>query len=198
MPYKGGVQLLPESERRPTLRSYTSGNTYFYTAIVIGIFILVASATLATYKKSLNDQIDQVRAEIVAGDAARNLTEEKALITASKQSRTMKQLLEHKLYWSQAFQRLEQMTQSSVKFVNFNAKVQKGSIEFKAAADSYATVAKQLAAFAAGAGVKDFTIGKIETTSKDTVEFTGEIFIDTKAMLLRITPSPSPRPIPTP
>lgn len=188
MPYKGGVQLLPESERRPTLSSYTSGNTYFYSAIVIGILILVASAILGGYKRSLRDQITEKVALITVGDKARNLEQEKALITASKQSKVMKQLLESKLYWSQALARLEQMTQSSIKFMSLNAKVEKGTIEFKASADSYTSIAKQLAAFAAAAGVKDFSIGKIESTSQGVIEFSGDLTIDTKEFLMKKTP----------
>ncbi len=193
MPYKGGVQLLPESERRPTLRSYTSGNKYFYIALVLSALILVASAILGSYKRSLSDQIDVVKASIVTGEKARDREQEKVLITASKQSKIMKQLLDTKLYWTQAFKRIEQMTQTSVKFLNIDAKLAKNSIAFIATADNFATVAKQLAAFSAASGVKDFTIGKIETLSTGGIKFSGEIFIDPKIMLMKATPSPKPK-----
>jgi hypothetical protein len=35
MPYRGGVQLLPENQRRVTLSSYTTGNTTFYVGVAL-------------------------------------------------------------------------------------------------------------------------------------------------------------------
>ncbi|MBP6886178.1 MAG: hypothetical protein KBC02_02970 [Candidatus Pacebacteria bacterium] len=185
MPYKGEVQLLPESERRPTLSSYTSGNSYFYAALVTLILALVATAILATYKKSLTDAIDDVRSKIVAGDESRNRKQEQELIAASKQSKIMSQLLESKLYWSQALTKLEKMTQTSVQYSSINANAEKGTIDFKASADSYTTVARQLASFTNSADIKDFTLGKLEATTSGQIEFTGQLLIDTKEMLLK-------------
>ena len=196
MPYKGGVQLLPDTERRPTLSTYTSGNTFFYIAVVVGAFILVASATLSTYKANLREKIDAVRAQIVTQDNARNREQEKTLIAASKQSKILSDLVSNKLYWSQALAYIEQMTQSSVKFINFDAQVAKGTISFKATTSNYTIVAQQLALFAKGVGISDFSIGKIESTAKGTIEFSGELNIDTKTLLMKAKPTPSPSPKP--
>ena len=196
MPYKGGVQLLPESARRPTFASYTSGNSYFYTALVIGAVILVSITVLASYKASLIQQINEKRLAILAGENGRNLEQEKTLIVASKQLKAMDQLLKSKIYLSQALGRIDQMMQSSVQLIDVDAKLDKGSIAFRAFADSYASVARQLAAFSNATGVKDITVGTIESKSHGRVEFSGELLIDKEYMLMKARPSPTPKSTP--
>jgi hypothetical protein len=194
MPYKGGVQLLPESERRPTLRSYTSGNKYFYIAVVVAVIVLVISAILGGYKRSLNDQIDVAIAGLATEEKARNTTQEKELIAAAKQSKIMKELLEGKLYWTIALTRIEQMMQSSVQLVSIQANLGKGTIVFSAVTDSFSAVAKQLAAFSATTGISDFTIGKIEQMATGEIKFSGDLIIDKKTMFTKAKPSSSPLP----
>lgn len=174
---------MPESQRRPTLRSYTSGNKYFYGAITVGIIVLVMSAIMGSYRASLTDSINTLDGQMTAGEQARNKDNEQRVIAASQQSKVMKRLLANKRYWSQALQRMQQMMQSSVTLTRLDAVADKGTIGFQATADSYASVARQLAAFAAATGVNDITISTIKTTTRGTVEFNGTLLIDTKTML---------------
>jgi len=188
MPYKGGVQLLPETQRRPTLASYTSGNSYFYAAVVLAVGFLVISAILAGYRANLRDKIDAIDGQISTSESARNKQQEQQLIDASKQSRIMKDLLANKLYWSQALARMQQMMQSAVTLTQMEATATKGTISFRATTDSYASVARQLAAFVAATGVNDISIKTIKATSQGTVEFDGDLLIDTKSMLTKQQP----------
>lgn len=174
---------MPESQRRPTLRSYTSGNTYFYGAVTVGIIVLVVSAIMSSYRANLTDRINALDGQMVAGDSARNKENEQELIAASQQSKVMKRLLANKSYWSQALQRMQQMMQTSVKLTRMDATAEKGTIAFQATADSYASVARQLAAFSAAIGVNDITVNTIKATTRGTVEFNGTLLIDTKTML---------------
>jgi hypothetical protein len=187
MPYKGGVQLLPETQRRPTLASYTSGNSYFYAAVTLGVVFLVLSAILGGYKANLNDQIAALDGKMSVQENARNKTQEQELVNASKQSNVMKGLLAGKLYWSQALDRMQQMMQTSVTMTDFDAQAAKGTITFRATADSFASVARQLAAFVAATGVNDITINSIKSVSAG-VEFDGILLIDTNAMLKKQQP----------
>ena len=179
---------MPETERRPTLSSYTSGNAYFYAAVVLGAVILVIGAILAGYKANLKDQIDVIDGQMSVSESERNKQQEQELIDASKQSRIMKELLSNKLYWSQALERMEQMMQSAVTLTQMDATATKGTISFKATTDSYASVARQLAAFIAATGVNDISINTIKATSQGTVEFDGDLLIDTKSMLKKQQP----------
>lgn len=189
MPYKGGVQLLPETQRRPTLRSYTSGNSMFYGAVVIGIATIVIGAILGSYKANLKDQISEIDGKMDVAEQDRNPDQEKQIIAAAKQSSIMQQLLSSKLYWTQAFKRMEQLTQSTITFTSLQADVARSRITFNATADSYASVARQIAAFVAATGIEDIEVGTIKTTLQGKVEFSGVLTIDQKAMLNRITTS---------
>ncbi|MCC6934413.1 MAG: hypothetical protein IT406_01825 [Candidatus Yanofskybacteria bacterium] len=191
MPYKGGVQLLPETERRPTLASYTSGNSYFYTAVALGIAIIIIGATLGGYKASLRQQIASLDGQLDASEQQRNKTQEQELIAASKQSRVMRQLLAGKWYWSQALERMEQMTQASVALTQLGASATKGTITFRGTADGYAAVARQLAAFVAATGVKDVSLRSVKTNPQGVIEFDGELSIDTRTLVGKPSPSPS-------
>jgi len=188
MPYKGGVQLLPETQRRPTLASYTSGNSYFYTGVVIGIAVIIVGAILGSYKANLKDRVDALDGQLQTSEDSRNKDHERALLDISKQSRIMRTLLDSKIYWSQALGYIERMMQSGVQMQSIDADVAKGVINFRASAPTYAMVAKQLAAFVGGTGIDDISVKSIETNPQGAIDFTGELQIDTKALLNKIAP----------
>lgn len=182
---------MPETERRPTLASYTSGNSYFYTAVGLAVSMLIISATLGGYKASLRQQIGRLDAQLDASEQQRDKAHEQELIAASKQSRIMRQLLAGKWYWSQALERMEQMTQASVTLTQLGASATKGTITFRATADGYAAVARQLAAFVAATGVKDVSLRTVKTNPQGVVEFDGELSIDARALIGK-QPTPTP------
>ena len=187
MPYKGGVQLLPETQRRPTLSSYTSGNSYFYAGVTIGIAVIVVGAIFGGYKANLKDRIDALDGQLQASEDGRNKDHERALLDIAKQSRVMRTLLESKIYWSQALGYMERMMQSGVQLQSLDADVTKGTIGFRATAPTYAAVAKQLAAFVAGTGVEDISVNTIETNPQGAIDFSGELKIDAKTLLNKPT-----------
>lgn len=189
MPYKGGVQLLPETQRRPTFSSYTSGNSYFYTAVALGVAVVVVSAILGSYKANLRDRISVLDGKLEASEKARNKNQEQELIAASKQSGVIQQLLNNKLYWTQVLDKMGQMAQTSVALTSMQATADQGTIAFRAVADSYASVARQIAAFVAATGVEDISVTSIKSSSRGGVEFGGSLIIDTKTMLNKKQPS---------
>ncbi len=185
MPYQGGVQLLPETQRRPTLASYTRQNTFFWTGVGIGAFVLVAWAIMSQYATNLKDQIATLDGQLDQTEAARNKDNEQTLLNAQQQSRTMKSLLGSKAYWTQAFAQMERMMQVSVTLTQLTANAAKGTIDFGATADSYATVAHQLASFAAGDNIKDVSITSIKAMPTGGVQFQGTLTFDPKLLILQ-------------
>ncbi len=179
---------MPETQRRPTLASYTSGNSYFWFGVTIGAVVLVASAVFSSYAANLQTRIDELDGQLQANEESRNKDQEKVLLDVQKQSRSMRTLLASKIYWSQALDRMEQMARTSVTLTSLNASVAKGLIAFRATADGYASVARQLRAFTEGTGISDITVQSITTNPDGTVEFTGELIIDAKTMLYKTTP----------
>lgn len=172
---------MPETERRPTLASYTSGNTYFWTGIAIGVFVLVVFAILNQYGANLTGQIAKLDGQLDQTEAQRNKTQEQTLLDAQQQSRTMKTVLSSKAYWTQALTAMEQMMQSSVTLTTLDASATKGTIGFSATADTYTSVAKQLAAFAAGTGINDVSVSSVKS-SQGRIEFQGVLTIDPKLL----------------
>ncbi len=185
MPYQGGVQLLPETQRRPTLASYTRQNTYFWTGIGIGAFVLVGWAVLSQYARSLTDQIASLDGQLDQTEASRDKNAEQTLLNAQQQSRTMKSLLSAKGYWTQALAQMERMMQSSVTLTQLQADAAKATITFSATADSYATVAHQLASFAAGDNVKDVSVNSVKSLPSGGVQFQGVLTFDPKLLILK-------------
>jgi cell division protein FtsL len=183
MPYKGGVQLLHETQRRPTLASYTSGNGYFYAGVVIGIVVIVVGAILGSYKANLNDQIAKLDGQLKLSEDSRNKDQEKQLMDLAKQSRIAKSMLASKIYWSQAFGYLEKMIQPEVQLKTLEADVAKGTITFQASTPTFSSVARQIAAFTDGTGISDVAVDSVKATPKGDVEFTGHLIIDQKTLL---------------
>ena len=174
---------MPETQRRPTLASYTSGNRFFWTGVVLGLIVIVGYAVLSQYAGNLTGQIATLDGQLDQNEASRDKTQEQTLLNAQQQTRIMKSLLASKVYWTQALAAMERMMQSSVTLTDLNASATKGTIEFSANADSYAAVAHQLAAFAAGTGVLDVALSSVKAVPQGGVQFNGTLTIDTKTIL---------------
>ena len=184
MPYRGGVQLLPETQRRPTLASYTSGNRYFWTGVTMGIVIVVVTAILSSYAANLEDSIASLDGQLRQTEEQRDRALERDMVNAQQQIKVVGTLLEGKRYWTRALDLMERMLRSSVRLDRMEATAADDTITFHAVADSYATVARQLRAFIDGAGVTDISVNSVRTTPGG-VEFDGVVTIDTQSVLLQ-------------
>lgn len=176
---------MPETPRRPTLSSYTSGNRYFWTGVAMGIVIVVVTAILSSYAANLEDRIATLDGQLRQTEQGRNRDTERAMVSAQQQVQVVGTLLEGKRYWTQALDLMERMLRSSVRLDRMEATAADDSITFHAFADSYATVARQLRAFIDGEGVTDISINSVRT-SPGGVEFDGVVTIDSSNVLLRL------------
>lgn len=174
---------MPETQRPPTLKSYTRGNRYFWWGIGIALFVIIAAAVLSSYAASLRDEIGALDGQLDQLEKTRNKDQETVLLDAAKQSQVMRTLLAGKLYWTQALTQMERMTQASVRLVSLQGSSVKGTIVFSGIADSYATVARQVAAFVSTTGVDDVSINSVRSTTQGTVEFDGELEINANELL---------------
>jgi Tfp pilus assembly protein PilN len=189
MPYRGGVQLLPETQRRPTLASYTSGNRFFWTGIGMGAVIILVSAILSSYGANLQDRADALDGQLRQNEQQRDRDLERSLLDVKDQLQVVGGLLEAKRYWSQALDRMESMLRSSVRLDRMEANAADSTITFHATADSYTTVARQLKAFIDGDGVADISVNSVKTTANG-VEFDGVLTLDANSVLIKSTPAP--------
>jgi Tfp pilus assembly protein PilN len=175
------------------LASYTSGNSYFWFGVGLGIAIIIISAVLSSYQANLEDRLADLDGQLAQTEQQRNKEHEKVLMDTKKQATVLKSLLASKLYWSQALDRIDRMMQGSVRLTSIDAVSQDGTIKFQGVAGSFAAVARQVKAFTEGAGVTDAIIGNVTGNSDGTVKFDGEMTIDTRSVLNK-NPTPTPKP----
>ena len=176
---------MPETQRRPSLVSYTSGNRFFWVGVSIGVLIVITTAILSSYAANLQDKVDDLDGQLRQTEEQRDKDTERTLVNVKQQLRVVGTLLESKRYWSQALDRMQDMLRLSVQLDRMEATAADGTIAFHAIADSYATVARQLRAFIDGEGVTDVEVGSVQTTSGGGVEFDAKLIIDTNNVLIR-------------
>jgi hypothetical protein len=193
MPYRGGVQLLPENQRRVTLASYTTGNTTFYFGVALIVAMGITGAVLRSYSASVEDDIARLDGQLENTEQSRDRKQEAELLEVNKQSKLFNSLLTSKLYWTQALGTIEQFTQPSVRIKQLEASATKATIVFFAITDSLTSVSRQLASFQAATGTKDVLIKSIKATPEGTIEFAGEIQIDVNNFLRKANERAQPR-----
>lgn len=184
MPYKGGVQLLPETRRQAAGR-VVRGNRMVYWGIAIGIFVLALNLILSAYSANLDQRLRTANGELRTQEESRDEEVEDVLKTTQKQSTLMRSLVRNHVYWSEAFNMIERLMQSNVQLQSLSAASTDGSIEFSAVATNYAAVARQLASFVSGDGVVDVELGGAGASSEGGIEFTGKMQINTDEILKR-------------
>jgi Tfp pilus assembly protein PilN len=175
------------------LASYTSGNSFFWAGVGVGIAVIVIAAVQSSYRANLEERLASLDAQIESTEERRNKDQERILTDAKKQVAVLSSLVASKVYWSQALDRIEAMMQGSVRLTSIDASSGEGKIKFQGVAGSYAAVARQVKAFTEGSGVTDVTIGNVTSETDGTVEFSGELKIDTRSVLSK-NPTPTPRP----
>lgn len=188
MPYKGGVQLLPDTKRERA-RKVVAGNKMVYWGIALGVMVLVLNIIMSAYATNLNEQLAAADGQLRVQEDRRDKDAESQLKAAQKQSRLMSQLLRSHVYWSQAFDRIEDLMQSSVSLRSLSATLTDGTIQFSADGASYAAVARQLASFNAGEGFDSVELNGVSVSPAGGVEFSGEIIINTGDVVKRTVPS---------
>jgi len=184
MPYRGGVQLIPDIQKRPTLGAYTRGNRWFWSGVGLGVALIVIWAIFNGYAGNLQDQIAKLDGQLIANEKMRDKDKEGDLIAAYQQSKVFRQLLAGKSYWSKALLSMEQMTLSSTVFTQLSASLVDQTITFQGSSTNYQAVARQLASFTANTGITDVSLQNIKTTPGG-VEFNGILKLDSKKLINR-------------
>jgi hypothetical protein len=190
MPYKGGVQLLPETKRQVVQRS-VAGNKWIFWGLGITGVVLAITIIFSSYIQNLSERIAVQDGMLRTQEGSRDKDAERELKAVQKQSKLMAQLLGNHVYWSQAFDLIGSLMQSGVSFTSIAAEAEKGTIEFAATAPNYTSVARQIASFNAGDGVLDIVVNSVQL-KEGVAEFNGTITIDTAEVLTKSETVESP------
>jgi hypothetical protein len=159
------------------MRRSVAGNTWIYWGLGIVAGVLVVNIIFASYIQNLTERIAAQDGVLRTQEESRDKDTEKELTAAQKQSKLMAQLLANHLYWSQAFALIGDLMQSGVQFTGLAAEAEEGTIEFIATAPSYTSIARQIASFTAGDGVRDIEVSNVKLEG-GIAEFTGIITIE--------------------
>lgn len=167
----GGLQLLPETRKRIEVRVPGQNKPVFRSAIFVLVVIGIYFGFLI-YQKSLSRQIDLVKEDFLKFEKSRDKENEQKLLDFKDQLANINPLLSGHIIASEAFVRLQRLIEPTVQFQNLGLDLAKGEYLFVAAADSYATIAKQAAAFYKDGGVTNVLVNKADNLPTGRVEFT--------------------------
>ena len=177
MPDQGGIQLLPESRRKITIKT-PGENRWVYAGVAALVLVFSVAAVLAFYRSGLEDQVAGLDANLTNLEKKRDKKVEENLLTLSQQLTLTTSLLNNHIFWSKALAKVEALTQPQVQFSTFNAMAEEGRFEIKAFTLNYTVLAKQIAAYVSDDSIKDIDLSNVHVLTNGRLEFTIRITFD--------------------
>ena len=177
MPDQNGLQLLPETRRKIEVK-VPGENRLIYAGTTVLILMFVLIGVLYFYKSSLEDTKIGLDVKITNLEKERDKKVEANLLTLNKQLSLISTLLDSHIIWSKAFNKVEGLLQPQVQFLSFAAAVSDNRFEFKALANNYTVVARQIAAFVSDDSIKDISLTNVHVLTTGKLEFSIKIEFD--------------------
>ena len=177
MPDQNGLQLLPETIRKIEVK-IPGENRLINTGIAVLILMFVLTGGLYFYRSTLEDKKTELDAKIVNLEKDRDKKVEANLLTLNKQLSLISTLLDSHVIWSKALSKVEGLLQPQVQFLSFAAAVSDNRFEFKALANNYTVVARQIAAFVSDDSIKDIALTNVHVLTTGKLEFSIKLEFD--------------------
>src|SRR3990167_2641300 len=177
MPNQNGLQLLPETRRKIEVK-VPGENRLVYAGISVLVLMLAIVGGLYFYKISLKNKKNELDAEIINLEKERDKKVEANLLTLSKQLSLISTLLDSHIVWSKALSKIENSLQPQVQFLSFSAAVSDNRFEFKALANKYTVVARQIAALVSDDSIKDIALNNVHVLTNGKLEFSIKLEFD--------------------
>lgn len=174
---KGGLQLLPETRKKIEVKVPGENRLIYIGAILVGI-MLVLYGGLYFYNNSLSADIANADNQLLALEKQRDKGAETKLLTLQKQIGITNQLIKDHVYWTTGFSHLEAAIEPNVQFESFSGTRVDNSLNIRATADNYSTIARQIAALVADDSIKDFTLNNVSTLTSGKLDFSAKINFD--------------------
>lgn len=174
---KGGLQLLPENRRSISV-NVPGQNRPVALGLTLLVLVLAIYGIMAWYSGSLDTKIADADSQLAGIDKQRDKTSENNLLTLSKQMAITGQIIQNHTFWSTAFNKLEAGLAGSVQFKSFSAIASDNTLHIRAVTDTYATIARQLAAFDGTDGVTDVNLDGVSTLTSGKLDFNVKLVFD--------------------
>jgi len=174
---QNGLQLLPETRRKIEI-NIPGENRFIYAGIIILVLMLAPIGGLYVYRGTLESKKTELDQKIINLEKDRDKKVETNLLTLNRQLSLISTLLDSHVIWSKALSRVEKLLQPQVQFLSFSAAVSDNKFEFKALADNYTVVAKQIAAFVSDDSIKDVALNNVHVLTTGKLEFSVKLEFD--------------------
>ena len=179
---QNGLQLLPETRRKIEVKVPGENRLiHIGTAVLVLTFVLIG--VLYFYKSGLENTKTGLDAEIINLEKDRDKKVEANLLTLSKQLSLISTLLDSHVVWSKALSKIEGLLQPQVQFLSFSAAISDNRFEFKALANNYTVVARQIAAFVSDDSIKDISLTNVHVLTTGKLEFSLKLEFDKNKFL---------------
>lgn len=178
----GGLQLLPETKKKIEFSAPGQSKLMIFAAVFFGL-LLAGYGGLIYYNGLVLREIDKVNAALDQVEKSRIRKDEDKLLKLKNDLTIVQPLLENHVYWSAAFERVQKLVQPAVQFNSLTVKLDRNEYAFKAITGSYATIAKQIAAFYTDDAITDVAVGKITSLPNGRLEFDTQLILNTEKIL---------------
>ncbi|MDO8583644.1 MAG: hypothetical protein Q7R83_00500 [bacterium] len=173
----GGLQLLPSQKRAHAVR-LQGNNRLLALAIVFFVLLGISYGVFRVLATSARSSVADTEKSISALYAKRQKVDEEKLLNFQKQLGTMRALLKSHTAWSTGFIGIQKLIEPRMKFLSLEADRAKQSYSFHAVADTYTTIARQVAAFYGSELVKDVSVSTISVTNDGQVDVTMQLILN--------------------
>jgi len=170
------IKIMPEKyKRQPEI---TEGNkspfigflsrlfsqTKFLLFLAIGFLILVILICFGLwgYQKSLIEEKTNLENQLAELNNKRNLELEADFMDLKNGIEDLKKILKNRLYSSQIFEMLEELTLPQVRFANLDADFSQAKLKLEIEAADYTTLAQQVFVFKEDKRIKEISLSGVE------------------------------------
>ncbi len=184
MPDIGGLQLLPETRKKIDIslpgqnRSLILG--FIVLAVVAGIYF-----GLLAYNQSLSSKLSSIDGQLADLEKSRDKQLESRLLDLNKQLAVVNPLISSHIFWSEALAKIQSLVEPQLQFKSIDADVLSKKIVITALADSYTTVARQIASFYTVDSITDVVLNTVKSQPSGKVELSMQLFFDTNKLLVK-------------
>lgn len=181
---QGGLQLLPETRKKIEF-NVPGENKFLYAGGVVIILVVIVSAGLMWQRQSLEQELAAIDSKIVDLEKQRDTKAEANILILKKQLSLINQMLSNHILWSQGLSKIGDNLQNQVQFKVLSTSMSENRITFTARTNSYAAIARQIAAFTNEPAITDTSLNSVTVMTNGNLEFSMTLNFDRNKFVKR-------------